>query len=244
MISPVQWLWRRTLCPRPQHLPHLPHSSLGGCAGVLLVLLLLTGCASASSAAPRATLTATTRPSPTPIPKVQLSPVLTPLAPPPQHCAITPPPQQQTVAQLGPNANAQLVGGGPFWIYGGYYQNVLHLGSFAGPAWPIAKLVVEVGPNYTQPVTLRLRNLETGLLAWWTDGGTPPGAATQTLVLDPLTDTDSVGTVPGLPNIPHGEVQPGWREWGIFPLFQAAGCYALEVSWSGGSWQSIFAAGN
>jgi hypothetical protein len=148
------------------------------------------------------------------------------------------------VAHLGPNTNAPLVGGGPFWIYGAYYQSTLHLGQFGYTEWPIAKMVVEVGPNYSQPVTLRLRDLQTDTLAWWTDGGTPPGAATQTLVLDPQTDTESVGTVPGVPDIPHGEVAPGWREWGVFPLFSAAGCYALQVSWSGGSWQSIFAVGN
>jgi hypothetical protein len=110
--------------------------------------------------------------------------------------------------------------------------------------WPITKMVVEVGPNYDRPVTLRLREMQTAALAWWTDGQTPPGAATQMLVLNPQTDTGDVGTVPGLPDIPHGSPEPGWKEWGIFPLFSVAGCYALEVSWSGGSWQSSFAVGN
>jgi hypothetical protein len=37
----------------------------------------------------------------------------------------------------------------------------------------------------------------------------------------------------------------GWlARVGHLPLFQVAGCYALEVSWSGGSWRSVFAAGS
>jgi hypothetical protein len=148
------------------------------------------------------------------------------------------------VARIGPNLNAQLVGGGFFWIFGGYYQKVLHLSQLGTPQWPITKMVVEVGPNYPQPITLKLRNLKTGALAWWTDGETPPGAATQTLILDPQSDTESVGQVPGVPAVPHGEPSAGWTEWGLFPLFTVAGCYSLEASWSGGSWQSVFAAGN
>ena len=190
-----------------------------------------------------ATPTATLRSSPTPATRVLPSPVLTPLAAPPQNCAPAAPPQTMTVAQLGLNTNAQLVGGGPFWVYGGFYQSILHLGQSADPHWPITKVVVEVGPNYDQPVTLRLRDLRTGALAWWTDGQTPPEAAAQTLVLDPRADTQSVGVVPGLPDVPHGEVAAGWWEWGVFPLFTAAGCYAWEVTWSGGSWQSVIAVG-
>ncbi len=98
--------------------------------------------------------------------------------------------------------------------------------------------------NYDQPVTLCLREMQTGTLAWWTDGHAPPGAATETLVLNPQTDTRDVGAVPGVPDVPHGPSTPGWKEWGVFPLFSVAGCYALEVRWSSGSWQSSFAAGS
>jgi hypothetical protein len=43
---------------------------------------------------------------------------------------------------------------------------------------PLVKIVVEVGPNYTQPVTLRFRSQETGALVWWTDAQEPPEATT------------------------------------------------------------------
>jgi hypothetical protein len=136
----------------------------------------------------------------------------------------------------------QLVGGGPFWLWG--TLDTIHLASIGTDKWPIDKIVVEVGPDYDQSVTLRLRNQQTDTLAWWTDGETPPGAATQVLVLDPQTDNESVGNIPGVPNIPHGSPGAGWKEWGTFPLFTSAGCYALEVSWAGGFWQSVFAVGN
>lgn len=227
---------------------------LGGPAGLplcacrsavgMLAAVLLTSCASTGATVSPTTRTATAGRSLSPTATVLPAPVLTPLAPPPPQCALTPPPRQLTVARLGLNANAQLVGGGVFWIFGAFYSNTFHLGQMGSTEWPGTKMVVEVGPNYSQPVTLQLRDLRTGALAWWTDGQTPPGSATQTLVLDPQTDSASVGQVPGLPDIPHGEVAPGWHEWGLFPIFEVAGCYALHASWSGGSWQSTLAVGS
>ena len=137
----------------------------------------------------------------------------------------------------------RLVGGGPFWLYGGSYQSILHLASTGYTEWPIWKWVAEVGPNYNRSVTLRLQNQKTGALAWWTDAQTPPGTATQTLVLDRQSDLTE-GSRAGVPAIWHGVPDPGWKEWGVFPLFQQAGCYALKVTWASGSWQSIFAVGN
>ncbi len=229
-------------------LTHLPLVSLGSCL-CLLAGLFLTGCSSASTAishpTPTATVAGTVIIHATPTATTGPVPVTTPLAPPPQHCPLRPPPQVQQLANLGGNTDVRLVGGGPFWIYGMYYPGVLHLDQLGGPRqWPMTKMVVEVGLNYDQPVTLKLREIQTGTLAWWTDGQTPPGAATHILVLNPQTDTGDVGTVPGLPDIPHGSPAPGWKEWGIFPLFSVAGCYELEVSWSGGSWQSSFAVGS
>lgn len=235
--------------------------SLGSCA-CLLAALLLSACSpgntvnshststvttsstTAEVVTPTATIASTVIAPVTPTITKSLTPLTTPLAPPPQNCALRSPPQEKHLENLGMNNNVSLLGGGPFWIYGLFYPGVLHLAQSGNKQWPMTKLVVEVGPNYNQPVTLRLRELRTGTLAWWTDGQMPPGAATQTLVLDPETDTGDVGAVPGVPDIPHGSPDPGWSEWGIFPLFLVAGCYTLEVSWSGGSWQSSFAAGS
>jgi hypothetical protein len=218
-----------------------------GCVWALAVLLA--GCSSGSVGSHATPTNATSRtPSTasggTPT-QVKLTPITTPLAAPPQNCALKPPPQQMHLDHLGLNSDVLLEGGGPFWIYGFFYQSVVHMGQFGDErGWPIQKMVVEVGPNYDQLVTLQLRNLETGALVWWTDAQTPPGAATQTLMLDPQTDTESVGNVPGEPDVPHSAPDPGWKEWGVFPLYYAAGCYQLEVSWAGGSWQSVYAVGN
>ncbi len=227
-----------------------------GCACLLTALLFIscsspnTNSASATSTAasgiPRSTPAAPTSISqPTSTVVMSLGPVTTPLAPPPSKCANKPPPQQKNVNGLGSNTSVQLVGGGIFWIYAIFYPSVLHLSqSGANQRWPMTKLVVEVGPNSALPVTLRLRDTQTNTLAWWTDGQIPPRAATQMLILNPLTDTEDVGSVPGVPDVPHGPSGPGWWEWGLFPVFSAAGCYSLEVSWSGGSWQSIIAVGS
>ncbi|WP_201393587.1 hypothetical protein [Ktedonobacter sp. SOSP1-52] len=239
--------------------PHLAglSSLFSTCWACLLIALLFISCSSPNTGIPNATSTEAsgsphiTATAPASIPQLtstiitSLAPVTTPLAPPPQDCTTKPPPQQQHLDSLGSNTNVRLVGGGAFWIYDGFYQNVLHLSQF-GPdqRWPMTKWVVEVGPNTSLPVTLRLRDRQTKTLAWWTDGQTPPRAATQTLILNPLTDTGDVGSVPGVPDIPHGSSGPGWSEWGLFPVFSTAGCYSLEVSWSGASWQSIIAVGS
>ncbi len=205
----------------------------GQAMAMLAALVILASCAPArTSASP----TATPAMAPTATPAPGPSPVTAALAPPPQHCALTPPPHEQSFADGGP-----LLGSGVFWIRAGY-SAVLHLGPTGYHEWPQWKWVVEVGPNYAQPVTLNLWNLQTGALAWWS--ATPPQPATQSLVLDPPLDTESVGPVSWLAAVPHGESAPGWKEWGIFPVFSVAGCYALEASWAGGSWQSIMAVGN
>ncbi len=193
-------------------LTHLPVLSLGSCV-CLLAGLLLTGCSSASTVISRVTPTATTG----------LVPVSTPLASPPPQCTLKPPPQVQHLAYLGDNTDVLLVGGGSFWVYGIFYPSVLHMAQSGGsPQWPMTKMVVEVGPNYDQPVTLRLREMRTGALAWWTDGQTPPTAATHVLVLNPQTVGEDVGAVPGLPH--PAWVASTWLErMGALPLVLSRG---------------------
>lgn len=243
-----------------RHHPHLASRFFHFLTGsvCLLIALFVVGCSSPrpgiSSAnatrTPANSLSSLTTPT---VPISQTSSTVvtslksgtTPLASPPQNCTIKSPPQQKHLDGLGSNMNVQLVGGGAFWFYGIYYQSVLHLSQpDADRRWPMTKWVVEVGPDYTLPVTLRLRNIQTNTFAWWTDGQTPPAAATQTLILNPRTDTQDVGSVPGVPDVPHGSLDSRWSEWGLFPVFFVAGCYSLEVNWSGGSWQSIMAVGS
>ncbi|GLV55345.1 hypothetical protein KDH_21920 [Dictyobacter sp. S3.2.2.5] len=226
-------------------LPHLAYRlrvPLGSCVCLLAALLLV----SCSSTNPNpVTLRPTpTAPGPAATATAGPAPVTTPLAAPPQNCNTSLPPQQKHLATLGSNSNVQLLGGGPFWINDVFYHRVFHMAQYDNLPWPTIKLIVEVEPNYNQPVTLRLRNTDTGALAWWTDAGSPPHAITQTLVLKRQENKGDEGPVHGVAYIPHGVSETGWSEWGLFPVFSTAGCYSLEVSWAGGSWQSRFAVGN
>src|SRR6266566_2473071 len=43
----------------------------------------------------------------------------------------------------------------------------------------------------------------------------------------------------------HGMPASGWYEWGSFLLYLlTAGCYSMDVSWPGGGWHIVFAAGS
>ncbi|GHO89658.1 hypothetical protein [Dictyobacter formicarum] len=200
-------------------LVYLLRAPLGSCVCLLAALLLI----SCSSTNPNPV---TLRPTPiataasiAPATVATPAPVSKPLAAPPQNCNTSLPPQHRHLDSLGSNSNVQLLGGGPFWINDGFYQRIFHTAQYGNQQWPGVKMVVEVEPNYDQPVTLRLRNMETGALAWWTDAQSPPVATAQTLVLKPREDKRDVGTVRGLAYVPHGEVDAGWKEWGLFPVF-------------------------
>src|SRR5678810_928677 len=48
---------------------------------------------------------------------------------------------------------------------------------------------------------------------------------------------------PGAPNRGSTEPRSGhWNIWGIGVLVLSAGCYELDVTWSGGGWRTIYAA--
>jgi hypothetical protein len=244
MRSPIGKYW---------DVPHSAPYQACRAAGCLLVVALLSSCAASSPVATHATPTTTATPAlstatagsaPSPPTVVWPAPFLKPLAAPPQNCAITPPPQQLSADQA--QLQNPLVGGGEFWIDQVFYSNVIHLGQTGPNRLPNWKWVVEVGPNYAQPVTLQLRDLRTGTTAWWSNNA----SAMPVLVLDPHMDNSFQGPLPppvsGAPDDPHGGGAPynPYFEWGVFPTFEVAGCYRLSVSWAGGSWQSIFAVGS
>jgi hypothetical protein len=136
-----------------------------------------------------------------------------------------------------PGSADRLYGTSPVWT--GPLADTVILVNNAGSGdnpWPGTKIIWEVGPNYTQPVTVVATNLATGQLAWWGRGSQPPDA--PELILYPN---------PGSPEY-HGSPGPGWpvagwSEYGSFVYFSAAGCYAMEVVWATGSWRVNFAVG-
>ena len=195
--------------------------------GLLLGLLLVSGCA-----------TTLVRPLPTPSPTLTPSPpnpfpLTAPLAPPPTTCPTTPPLQTRDLTQFGNfSGTVRLFGASPVWIANEFFPHgTIHLESRSLEAidYPGLKILweVEVGPNGAPSATVRATNLSTGVLGWWGNGNTFP----YTVVFD----------IQG--GIDHGEVDTGWHEWGSLLFIPAAGCYALDVSWAGGSWRAIFAAG-
>lgn len=202
---------------------------------LLLTLLLLCSCTSGPTAvSPQATVTpvrglaATSTASasttgPTPVPSLLDSA--------PTDCPLLMPPQASDV--LG----TTLVGGGPAWIRRAYYAPTLHLNQQGYTPWPGTKIIWEIGPNYPQAVTVHVSNLQTGTLAWWGQESNRPPEAGQVLRLDPNHPSGSG------PESDHGILPGGWHEWGTYLYLLASGCYTLQVSWPGGQWHAVFAAG-
>ena len=211
--------------------------SLARAAAFLLALLLLGGCGSGQPTTSRqATATLPGVPAATPLPTGTATPGAGPtpvaglLDPAPTNCPIIAPPQMIQVSGI------ELAGSSPVWIRGGYSPSTLHLNQIGYTPWPGTKIIWEIGPNYSQAVMVQVKNLQTGALAWWGQGDRPPGAG-QTLILDPNHPSGSD------PYSDHGAGPGGLHEWGTYVYLLAAGCYALQVSWPGGQWRGVFAAG-
>ena len=199
--------------------------------GMLLALLLVSGCATTTLVRPQ--------PTPTPSPTATAQPpnpfpLTAPLDPPPTDCPATPPVQHLDFAQFGSfSGPVRFFGAPPVWIPDNEYfpHPIMHLEPpSAGPGPdPYAgfKILWEIGPNTLPPATARVTNLGTGAFGWWGNGNMAP--------------TKVVFDIEG--GIDHAEVDTGWHEWGSLLFIPGAGCYALDVSWAGGAWRTIFAAG-
>jgi hypothetical protein len=82
-----------------------------------------------------------------------------------------------------------------------------------------------IGPHrYPRVVTVRAFALDTGEMAWW--GGDNPQV--PVLVMNPALDYPTAVS---------------WVTYRMFLFMTHAGCYELQVSWDGGGWYTIFAAG-
>jgi hypothetical protein len=201
------------------------HCSMMGSFIFLLVLLLLSSCTPETRIAtnqPTATLpsTVTLAPTSTPLPPTPTPPSLGLV---PSDCPPSSPSETISPA-IGP-----AVGGSPVWAIG-IAPGPIHIPSYFtytqyGWTWKVAW---EIGPNYTNLVTLRGGNIRDGTPLWFQvadqDASTSP-------VLDP--QHPQRGSAIG----------PNWAEWGSYLYIPAAGCYYLEATWPGGHWRVNFAAG-
>jgi hypothetical protein len=159
------------------------------------------------------------------------------LDPPPQTCPASPALDTLDLAHFGSFVGGvQLVGHTPAWIPRPYLGGstvpiTINVEQNGYAPLPGTKIIWEVGPNYTQPVSVQLIDLRTGVPAWWS---LDAAHLTKTFVLDPAVNQGETH---------HRSPEPGWQEWGSDVTIAKAGCYSLQVTWPGGSWRAIIAAG-
>jgi hypothetical protein len=180
---------------------------------------------------PSPTFPATATPVLTPTPL----PITSALASPPTNCPSAPPLTTVTVAadsfSGGP---VQLTGRPPVWIVTGYLPpRVVNLTgpnppSSATPEWPTIAIIWTIGPNTHPTVTVQVHDLQSSTLAWW-GASAESGPQMPILTLNPPAD------------IPATQSYVATAPWLLF--ITRAGCYKMDVTWPGGTWSLIFAAG-
>jgi hypothetical protein len=219
-------------------LPHVLRATL--LTSVLVSLLTVVACTPGPTAR-QLTPTPFTRPTPLPTATPGLLPpsVTGPLALAPTDCATVAPPQTFTLPpDFGGGFSGAFVfaGSSPVWALGPPSTLQVPQASAEQP-YPSAKVMWIVGPNYFQPVTLSGREMRSNAPLWFEIF---PGGVLATSVF-----TTSATLDPGAPN--RGSAHPSsgvWNIWGIGLLVLTAGCYELDVTWSGGSWRTVYAAGS
>jgi hypothetical protein len=198
---------------------------------LVAVLFVLTSCALPGSAS---TVRSSTAPTSTPTPtRPTPTPTLAIPGPLPQNCPVSTPHPQALFTQLAP-----VIGASPVWATWPPGPSRYHLVLPSPPypqnsnyepgyGWAMAKVVWEVGPNYTHLVTVQGHDLfdHTPLLFQF---------AEPTPVADEVLD-------PQHPN--HGPSVVNYVEWGSYIVAPKAGCYTMQVSWPAGRWAVTFAAG-
>jgi hypothetical protein len=176
--------------------------------------------------------TETTRPTPTPVLTPTPLPVTGPLAAPPTNCPAAPPLDALTVPYIdGFTSDVTLVlGRSPVWAYS-LPQGVVSLVQppATSPSWPEIKIIWFLGPTSHPHVTVRATDLRSGDVAWWAVR-VPSTPQVPILTMDPDVEFP-------------GSAKLTWVAEVTTLLITHAGCYQLDVSWPGGGWQTVFAAG-
>jgi hypothetical protein len=154
------------------------------------------------------------------------APATGPLPPPPTDCPAAPPLGSIIAQPNGFSGPVQLFGQAPVWVPQGYLpQGAAYLSqpSTSNP-YPQLQIIWEIGPTEHPEVMVRVTDIRTAELAWWTNQSNLPSAP----VLDfPTNSAPGVYWLGGVTNL----------------AITHAGCYRLDVSWTSGGWSTIFAAG-
>lgn len=197
---------------------------------LIVFLLLLIGC---TPSQPQQTIAVSTK-SPINVPTATSTPVapIPTVGPVPQSCP-TSNPTRRVFSQL-----SSVTGSTPVWATWIPDPSVFREGSFTNsnpptnydPAygWQITKVVWEVGPNYTQPISIHGYEL-----------------LNHTPMFIQIEDTPTAHTVLDShhPSHPRSVLGDGWAEWGSYIVVPKAGCYRMDVSWPTGHWALNFAFG-
>ncbi len=236
-------------------------------AAAPLLGLIVAGCASAaptpnavtviSPATPPVSAAATssisgppvTSPSPSPaptpssiVPGVTPPPAVASLGSVPRDCAPSVLPSGMTLHDFGGGfiGTVRFRGRAPVWTLGLPDNGILRLPPVSDNTqrFPTLKVMWIVGPNETQPVTVRGRDRATGSPLWFQ---VYPSNATADL---PSSYTTTLQLDPSAPNWGYAQNSRGdWSIWGIGVGARAAGCYQLSVSSSKGTWTARLAIG-
>lgn len=155
------------------------------------------------------------------------APVAGPLAPPPADCPAAASFDTITAQPSGFSQPVQLFGRAPVWVPQGYLPlNPTILSQSGTPeegSYPLLTILWAIGPTQHPAVTVRVVDLRSGEFAWRTNlSGLP---ATPVLTIPASAGVDGWLTTPATIAITH------------------AGCYRLDVSWTGGGWYTIVAIG-
>ncbi|HEY0753896.1 MAG TPA: hypothetical protein VGD98_08050 [Ktedonobacteraceae bacterium] len=199
---------------------------------LLFLLMVLASCSSTAHLASKPT-SVVPAPSPSSVEAGVPTPSRTELAPIPTNCSLSALPGTKLFPKGwgGYLVDMTLVGKSPIWAQiNPDLQEVLQPGTADNP-WTGTKIIWEEAvQNFHQKVTVQVKNLATGDLAWWGQGNAPP--VMSVLVLDTSPNAND-----------HGSPVTGWNEWGSVLYLLTSGCYSMDVTWPGGAWHVVFAAG-
>jgi hypothetical protein len=194
---------------------------------LVVVLLMLTGCTSPGT--PNGVSVSTRQPTNIPTATSTSIPSIPTVGPAPRTCPISNP-TRHSIDGMG------LIGTAPAWAAWPPGPNVFQEGPITnsspydpGHGWDMTKVVWEVGPNYTQSITIQGQEVSNHTPVSLQFGNDSP---TAQAVLDPQH-----------PSHPRSVLGVGWAEWGSYIVVPKAGCYSLEVSWPTGHWTVTFAFG-
>lgn len=218
MSSPVQDEPHQPPAPvhgRP-HPMHRPSALAGGLVAALLIVALagvyaFFGPGRGTLGSGKTTTAAITTPAPRHIPTTGTQSSAS--------CATAPTPQP--VLSIN---NA--IGVSPFWVGGffggfsGHHATLDVQGAITTPHGGLAKVVTQLAPGATEPVTLSGKRLSDGAALWFQfEAGFGPAAPAETAVtFDPAQSLNDSGYI----------------------LIPSTDCYALTASWATGSWTLTF----